>query len=563
MQVIDLRSTQPLPRSTPPAKPADSNLFADSTDRESDQFDTAPRRGAADDIHAELSDDYQTIKHPELIRAMEYQMTKITPTTQTDATLPEEPRPDGRPPRRRRRSNRAPRDTEHAAAPQTSAPAAETVDGFAALGLSRAMLSTLEHAKFHTPTDIQRELIPPALEGRDCLGQARTGTGKTAAFTIPILERIHAGDGIQALVLVPTRELAAQVGEHVGMLSPRHPLQTMTVFGGTKINGNLTRLKQPVDILVGTPGRILDLLKRRALSLRDVKIAVLDEVDRMLDIGFRDDIRRIMSYVDQGRQTIFVSATITDEIRRLSRALMRDPVEINVSADHLTVDQVDQHFVGVEPHDKLPVLCRFLKQENPRLAIVFTRTKRGASNVAKKLKQAHVNCAEIHGNLNQARRTRVLSDLRHGKLQVLVATDLASRGLDVMEISHIINYDIPEDSSVYVHRIGRTARMGNHGYALTFVTCEQGGELTDIEMLINRELIRVSPADFTVIPHAITKLPPAPPPPTAVTRYPVRAPAAAPPPPTSTSTPASTSTIAATKPPQTLGGRFPTRRRRR
>jgi len=311
-----------------------------------------------------------------------------------------------------------------------------------------------------------------------------------------MLQRVKPGQGIRALVLVPTRELAAQVGEHVHMLSPQKPPRTLVVYGGTSIGSNLRELKEGVDIVVGTPGRILDLIQRGALDLRGVKLAVLDEVDRMLDIGFRDDIRRIMAKVARERQTIFVSATITDEIRRLAHGLTRDPVEINVSADNLTVDEVEQDYMSVEARDKFEALRKFLKRTTPRLAIVFTRTKRGASNVSRKLGRANVACAEIHGDLAQGRRTRVLNDLREGRLEVLVATDLASRGLDVANVSHIVNYDIPADPAVYVHRIGRTARMGNSGYALTFVTPEQGGELTGIEKLINRELKCIDGSHF-------------------------------------------------------------------
>ena len=258
----------------------------------------------------------------------------------------------------------------------------------------------MDRVGFQNPTDIQRELIPPALAGRDCLGQARTGTGKTAAFALPMLQRVQPGHGIQALVLVPTRELAAQVGEQVQLLSPAQPPRTLIVYGGTGIGANLRELKRGVDIVVGTPGRILDLIQRGALDLRGVKLAVLDEVDRMLDIGFRDDIRRIMSNVARDRQTIFVSATMTEEIRRLAHGLMRDPVEINVSADCLTVDQVKQDYMTVEARDKLGTLREFLKRTAPRLAIVFTRTKRGATKVARQLTRANVACAEIHGGLD-------------------------------------------------------------------------------------------------------------------------------------------------------------------
>ncbi|MFH1748336.1 MAG: DEAD/DEAH box helicase [Planctomycetota bacterium] len=454
---------------------------------------------------------------------------------------------------KRRRMWRPERQSKHTANEQRNTESVGGAGGFADLGLSRPLLAALERVGFQKPTDIQRELIPPALAGRDCLGQARTGTGKTAAFALPLLQRVQPGHGIQALVLVPTRELAAQVGEHVHMLSPQQTPRTLVVYGGTSIGSNLRELKAGVDIVVGTPGRILDLIQRRALDLRGVKLAVLDEVDRMLDIGFRDDIRRIMAQVARERQTIFVSATITDEIRRLAQGLMRDPVEINVSADNLTVDEVEQDYMSVDTRDKFAALRKFLKRTTPRLAIVFTRTKRGASNVARKLERANVACAEIHGGLAQGRRTRVLNDVRAGRLKVLVATDLASRGLDVANVSHIVNYDIPVEPAIYVHRIGRTARMGNSGHALTLVTPEQGRELTEIERLINRELNRVDASDLVRTRVESARESAAVVEPSAAAPVPQRA--------------ARSETIStgdtSNRPRRTLGSRFPRSRRRR
>jgi ATP-dependent RNA helicase DeaD len=365
-------------------------------------------------------------------------------------------------------------------------PAGET--GFAGLGLAPDLLAVLTKLDFHTPTDIQRELIPHALRGADCLGQAKTGTGKTAAFALPMLQRLKPGGGFQGLVLVPTRELALQVDQHVRMLGEDHPLKTLLVYGGTRIKHNLQRLKDKREIVVGTPGRVLDLTGRGALDLSKTRIAVLDEVDRMLDIGFRDDIRRILRQIKSRHQTIFVSATITDDIRRLARTFMHEPVEINVSADKLTVEEIQQDYVSVDPQDKYQTLLGFLRHEKPKLVIVFTNTKHAARRIAQRLKNAGINCKEIHGDLDQRRRERVMKSFRNARIQVLVATDLASRGLDVMEVSHIVNYDVPEDASAYVHRVGRTARMGQSGYAVTFVTPEQGRLLTEIEKLINKEL---------------------------------------------------------------------------
>jgi ATP-dependent RNA helicase DeaD len=361
------------------------------------------------------------------------------------------------------------------------------------LGLSPAMLATLRRAKFEFPTDIQAELIPHALAGRDVLGQARTGTGKTAAFTLPMLERLEHGGGLQAIVLTPTRELAVQVDEHIRLLAVDTPFTTAAILGGRQIRAQVAALRRKPEIVIGTPGRVLDLMRRKELSFGSIKLAVLDEVDRMLDIGFRDDIRRILRTIETKHQTIFVSATLDDEIQKLARTFMHEPVVVNVSRDMLTVEGVDQCFITVHPLDKLAALVALLKNEAPSLAIVFTNTKHKARRVTQALKHEGVNCKEIHGDLDQARRERVMKAFRSQQLHVLVATDLASRGLDVIDISHIINYDIPEDASIYVHRIGRTARMGKSGRAITFVTREEGKLLTDVEKLINKQVLSYDP----------------------------------------------------------------------
>ncbi len=493
---------------------------------------------------------------------MENEVTLIPTTDDIAPPTLHERKPSARPsagPRRPRGKTRAavPHAGETAAeAPRKAAPRSAA---FAELGLSEALLDALARAGFETPTDIQRELIPPALAGKDCLGQARTGTGKTAAFTLPLLQRVRIGGGVQALVLVPTRELAAQVGEHVQLLSPERPPRCAVIFGGTRIASNLRDLRGPIDLVVGTPGRVIDMIQRGALDLSTVRIAVLDEVDRMLDIGFRDDIRKVMAATPSNRQTIFVSATVTDEIRGLARGLMRHPVEINVSGDNLSVDAIEQHYLTVEPSGKFDALREHFRTASPSLAIVFARTQRGAANVARRLNRANIPCAEIHGGLAQSRRTRVLSDLRAGKLKVLVATDLAARGIDVSGISHIINYDIPEDPAIYVHRIGRTARMGERGHALTFVTREQGAELTAIEKLINRELRPMQPRRPAKPDHGDA----------ATTHAASHKPAhhAKQGPHSGSHADAAVSAAPAepqlTRPPRTLGSRFPSRRRRR
>jgi len=386
-------------------------------------------------------------------------------------------------------------EPEQTGRPANAHPATDQSSGsapvrFSDLGLAPDILKALAAIDFLTPTDIQRELIPIALTGRDCLGQARTGTGKTAAFALPMLQRLTPGVGSQGLVLVPTRELAAQVGEHFKMLGKSRPLRTVLVYGGRRIKQQIDQLRRNPEIIIGTPGRILDLMRRGPLRVAGVSFVVLDEIDRMLDIGFRDDIRRILRAVEAPHQTLFVSATIDEEIRKLARTFLHDPAEVNVSQDALTVEGIEHGFVNVAAEDKFQTLLGFLKHGSPTLAIVFTNTKHAARRVAERLKKQGVNCKEIHGDLMQSRRERVMESFRKSHIQVLVATDLASRGLDVMEVSHIVNYDIPEDSSVYVHRIGRTARMGRSGYAVTFVTPEQGKELTEIEKLLNQELPR-------------------------------------------------------------------------
>lgn len=370
-------------------------------------------------------------------------------------------------------------------------PATTAGAGFADLGLSPALLGVLKRIGFEKPTDIQRELIPHALQRRDCLGQAKTGTGKTAAFALPMIELLEEGGGLQALVLVPTRELAAQVDENVKKFAADHPLRTVLILGGKGMKQQIAALRGGVEIVIGTPGRVLDLIGRKELDLSRIRLAVLDEVDRMLDIGFRDDIRRILRTIKHEHQTIFVSATLDDEIRGLAKSFMREPVEVNVSSDKLTVESVHQSYVPVEQNQKFDALVGFLKHENPTLAIVFTRTKHTARRVADRLKRLHFKCMEIHGDLMQSKREKVLASFRKQHINVLVATDLASRGLDVMEVSHIVNYDIPEDTASYVHRVGRTARMGNTGYAVTFVTSEQGKLLTEVEKLINKEIPRL------------------------------------------------------------------------
>lgn len=371
---------------------------------------------------------------------------------------------------------------------------------FADLGVEVRFLKALGKMEFVEPSDIQLEMIPRALEGRDILGQAQTGTGKTAAFGLPILQQIDPSGRLQALCLAPTRELAVQVTGELKRLAEFAKLRIVTVYGGQKVATQLHQLGHKPHFVVGTPGRVMDFMRRGALQIASVRFVVLDEVDRMLDIGFRDDIREILSRATGEHQTIFVSATIDDEIKRLAQRFTHNPVDINVSQDHLTVADVDQSYVTVDGWDKFRLLKLLLEQEDPPVAIVFCNTKAAARKLAKRLHGAGVNAKEIHGDLVQQKRERVMDKFRKHQIKVLVATDLAARGIDVNSISHIINYDIPPDSEVYVHRIGRTARMGARGVAITLVTSEQGKELTNIEKLINLEIVERTVEGFNPSP---------------------------------------------------------------
>lgn len=360
----------------------------------------------------------------------------------------------------------------------------DTTLSFKDLGLRNSLLKGLDDAGFEHPTHIQSKLIPPMLDGRDLLGQAKTGTGKTAAFALPILNHADKDTPVQALILAPTRELAIQIVSEIDELARHTPIRAAAVTGGASFKKQRDAIEGGTQIIVGTPGRIMDLHGRRTLSFGNLRWVVLDEVDRMLDIGFRDDIRKILSQVRTEHQTVFVSATISDEIERLGRRFMKDDADkIITVAKSLTVSQVTQHYVPVERRRKKDLLVKLLNEEEPALTVVFCRMKVTVDEVARHLKANDIDAFAIHGDLGQGRRNRIMERLRAGKLEVLVASDLASRGLDVQGITHIINYDLPEDPEVYVHRIGRTARAGHSGVAWAFVEPTEGQRLTEVEKL--------------------------------------------------------------------------------
>lgn len=358
---------------------------------------------------------------------------------------------------------------------------------FAPLGLSERALAAVSRAGFETPTDIQAEFIPAALSGRDCIGRARTGTGKTAAFLLPIFEHFFAGEEISAVILAPTRELAKQIHAESERLAGKRPPRATAVYGGQPMKRQIEHLRTKPDIVVATPGRIIDHSKRGNLSFHRFSIAVLDEVDRMFDMGFRQDIGYILSRCTNRRQTLFLSATLPDPIMRLAERYTTDPVRISVVDDAKpSVQTLDQRYLSITRERKFDLLVALLKRENPELGLIFTRTKIGADKVYRGLRNRDFHVRHMHGDLPQRKRESSLAQFRDGKVNLLVATDIVGRGIDVPGISHVINYDIPENPEDYLHRIGRSARMNAPGKAFTFVTPEDGRSLTEIEMLCNR-----------------------------------------------------------------------------
>jgi ATP-dependent RNA helicase DeaD len=369
----------------------------------------------------------------------------------------------------------------------------EKTIGFRDLNLIPPLNDALDRAGYVTPSPIQAAVIPIALTGKDVIGQAQTGTGKTAAFLLPFMNRWRGGDPSkpQAIVLAPTRELAVQVAEESVKLAPSRHFHTVAIYGGQRFGGQLAKLRVGCTIVVGTPGRVLDHLTRGTLNLEKVRYVVLDEADRMLDIGFRPQIERILRRLPEGRQTLMMSATLPADVMKLKDRYMINPEHVNVSPAVLTVEKIDQKHITVDEDRKTELLLKVLAREQPRQCIVFVERKRGADRLYRNIKAQQAKAAAIHGDLPQPQRERIMQAFRDAKITILIATDVMSRGIDVLGISHIINYDLPNDLENYVHRIGRTGRMGADGIAISFVTPEQGEVLTAIEHLINREI----PAD--------------------------------------------------------------------
>jgi len=369
---------------------------------------------------------------------------------------------------------------------------------FEELKLSQRVYESLSAANFNKPTQIQAMFIPKALTGQDVMGQARTGTGKTCAFLVPIFEKIQPEPGkVQALILAPTRELALQITSEIVRLGTKLGFSSVTLYGGSSYEPQIEALKSGVNIIVGTPGRVMDHMRSGRLDLSAVKIAVLDEADRMLDLGFRKDIEYILKHCPKERQTLLLSATIPPDIMRLAHKFMNDPLEVWTAQENLSVSTIEQSYFVVDRDNKFPHLLKLLDTERPQLAIIFCGTKMGAKRVAEKLLRLKISAREIHGDLQQSRREKIMDRFRTGKIKLLIATDVASRGIDVNDITHVINYDIPYKTEDYVHRVGRTGRIGKKGKAFTFVYRDEGEYLTNVEQLVNHELISLKYDDLT------------------------------------------------------------------
>ncbi|HJZ55173.1 MAG TPA: DEAD/DEAH box helicase, partial [Gemmataceae bacterium] len=363
---------------------------------------------------------------------------------------------------------------------------------FRDLKLMRPLQDALDQANYIHPTPVQEEVIPVALRGKDVIGQAQTGTGKTAAFLLPFMNRWrpHNLQGPIGLVMTPTRELALQVANEAEMLSPSRRFRTVAVYGGARMGKQLQGLGNGCDLVVGTPGRMLDHLRRGSMSLGDVRFVVLDEADRMLDIGFRPDIERILKRCPLARQTLLMSATVPDPIKRLVGRYMTDPVHLHLTPDVVTVEKIRQSYFTVDKEKKFDLLLKVIEREQPRQCLIFVERKRWADDLYRDLKRKVPHAAVIHGDLPQSQRERIMAAFRTADIKFLIPTDVMSRGIDVSDISHVINFDLPHDIENYVHRIGRTGRIGKDGIAISFVTPEEGGLLTDIEMMINKLIDR-------------------------------------------------------------------------
>jgi ATP-dependent RNA helicase RhlE len=379
---------------------------------------------------------------------------------------------------------------------------------FSDLGLLPELLRAVADKGYDTPSPIQLQAIPAVLAGRDVLAGAQTGTGKTAGFVLPILQRLHADTkhgssrAPRALVLAPTRELAAQVADSARSYGKYLQLRTFQVFGGISINPQISSLRGGCDILVATPGRLLDLAQQRAVDLSKVQVLVLDEADRMLDMGFIPDIRRIIKLLPQQRQNLLFSATYSDDIRSLAERLLHDPLSIQVSPRNAVVEIVEQRAYRVQKEQKRHLLIHLIQEGQWQQVLVFTRTKHGANRLTQQLEGAGIKAAAIHGNKSQAARVKALEMFKKGQITALVATEVAARGLDIKELPHVVNYELPNIPEDYVHRIGRTGRAGAGGAAVSLVSSDESGFLRDIERVLRRGIPVVATPEFKIVESA-------------------------------------------------------------
>lgn len=372
---------------------------------------------------------------------------------------------------------------------------------FAALKLSPPILEAVAEQGYETPSPIQAQAIPAILAGQDIMAAAQTGTGKTAGFTLPLLELLSTSthvnaNQVRALVLTPTRELAAQVEESIVKYGKHLPLRSTVVFGGVKINPQMMRLRKGVDILVATPGRLLDLYNQNAVRFTQLEILVLDEADRMLDMGFIHDIRKILATLPKKRQNLLFSATFSNEIRQLAKTIVNNPVEISVSPRNTTAESVKQLIYPVDKKKKPALLTQLIQDHQWQQVLVFTRTKRGANQLTRHLETEGIHAAAIHGNKSQGARTKALAEFKSGSIRVLVATDIAARGLDIDQLPQVVNFDLPNVPEDYIHRIGRTGRAGSTGHAVSLVSADEFQQLSDIERLIKTLLKRETVEGF-------------------------------------------------------------------
>ncbi|EEF80038.1 DEAD/DEAH box helicase [Methylophaga thiooxydans] len=366
---------------------------------------------------------------------------------------------------------------------------------FSSLGLADPILQAISEQGYDTPSPIQAKAIPPIMQGHDVMAAAQTGTGKTAGFTLPLLHRLASGkpasaNQVRALVLTPTRELAAQVADSVQTYGKFLPLRSTVVFGGVKINPQMMRLRRGADILVATPGRLLDLYQQNAVRFDHLEVLILDEADRMLDMGFIHDIRKIISFLPKKRQNLMFSATFSTDIRSLAKTLVNNPIEISVSPANSTATTVKQWIAPVDKKKKPELLSQLINTHQWTQVLVFSRTKHGANKLTRHLESVGLSAAAIHGNKSQGARTKALADFKAGDKQILVATDIAARGLDIDQLPHVVNFDLPNVAEDYVHRIGRTGRAGATGEAISLVSADEVEHLWNIERLIGKNLPR-------------------------------------------------------------------------